>query len=146
MQTAESRRPSRKMKPVRILVVQDISDLGGIWCAFLRRRGLSAQLATSLKEAMDVLSMESFDALIFDPATSDGALPLADFATYRNPNIKILAVTASMFFSDRTVFSLIPNARGVLRQPVRPEDLAAYMEHFQTKFVCEQNEETAQTA
>ena len=52
------------------------------------------------------------------------------FATYRNPEIPIIAVTARGFFSDSAIFELIPNARGLLRAPLRPEDMAALVEHY----------------
>ena len=55
----------------------------------------------------------------------DGAIAVADFATYRNPEMPIIAVTADSFFSDGTIFELLPNARGVLRAPLRLEDMAA---------------------
>lgn len=115
---------------MRILVVQENSDLSTIWGRFLARCGFSVTLALSHEEAFDRLEEQLFDVLIFDPALAGGGLAVADMATFRNPDIKILAVTRSSFFSDSTVFDLIPNARAVLRQPVRPEDLAAYMEYF----------------
>jgi hypothetical protein len=58
------------------------------------------------------------------------ALAVADFATYRNPEMPIIAVTARGFFSDGAVFELIPNARGLLRAPLRLEDMAALVEHY----------------
>lgn len=118
---------------MQILVLQENADLGSIWSAFLERRGLTPRLATNAEKAMGFLSRRPYDVLVFDPAVQTGALALADFATFRNPDVKILAVTASSFFSDGTLFDLIPNARGVLRQPVRPEDLAAYLEHFKER-------------
>ncbi|MEM8871016.1 MAG: hypothetical protein AAGE38_11485 [Pseudomonadota bacterium] len=117
--------------PVRILVVQDNTDLGALWCAFLRRRGLSSTLAGNEEEALAALASDAYDALIIEPVLSGGGgLPVTDFATYRNPDIVIIAVTKSDFFSGGSIFSLIPNARGLLRTPVRPEDIAAYVEHF----------------
>ncbi len=117
---------------VRILLVQDNPDLGTIWCRFLRRHGLEVILATTQAEAAAALARQPFDVLILEPALGAAAagLPVADLATYHNPGIAILAVTKSSFFADGAVFSLIPNARGVLRTPLRPDDLLAYLEHF----------------
>ena len=116
---------------MRLLVVQDNADLGRLWGNFLRRRGLDVTLVTTDEEAIKALAMDPFDAMVIEPAlSSGGGLPVTDFATFRNPDIVIIAVTKSDFFSGGSLFDLIPNARGVLRTPVRPEDLAAYLEHF----------------
>ena len=117
---------------MNILVVQDSKDLGEIWCRFLMRQGMHADLATTEDEAIELLSATDYDAMIVEPALSDGGgIPVTDFATYRNPDISILAVTKSSFFSDGSIFAMIPNARGFLRTPVRPDDIGAYLEHFQ---------------
>ena len=58
------------------------------------------------------------------------AIAVADFATYRNPDLPIIAVTARGFFSDGAIFELVPNARGLLRAPLRLEDMAALIEHY----------------
>lgn len=116
---------------MRLLVVQDNADLGRIWCNFLARRGLEVSLATSGEDANRILAQDIYDAMIIEPVLSGGGgLPVADFATFRNPDVIIIAVTKSDFFSSGSIFELIPNMRGLLHTPVRPEDLAAYVEHF----------------
>lgn len=101
-----------------------------MWCRFLRRAGLDVDLAVTQTDAFQALERHAYDALIIEPALSDGGgLPVSDLATYRNPGIAILAVTKSSFFSDGSIFGLIPNARGFLRTPVRPGDLMAYLEY-----------------
>lgn len=78
-----------------------------------------------------MLAQDIYDAMIIEPVLSGGGgLPVADFATFRNPDVIIIAVTKSDFFSSGSIFELIPNMRGLLHTPVRPEDLAAYVEHF----------------
>jgi DNA-binding NtrC family response regulator len=72
-----------------------------------------------------------FDALVLDMELPErAAIAVADFATYRNPEMPIIAVTARGFFSDSAIFELVPNARGVLQAPLRPEDMAALIEHY----------------
>lgn len=123
---------------MRVLVVQDNRDLGAIWCRFLGRQGVEAELATNEIEAIEALAKHSFDALILEPVLGGGGgLSIADLAAYRQPDLPIIAVTKSEFFSDGTIFSIIPNARGFLRTPVRPEDLAAYIEHCTARKVPE---------
>ena len=110
--------------------MQDNADLGRIWCRFLERRGFLVSLATASDEALRALDETDFDALILEPMVDSGGLSVADFASFRNPDIQILAVTRSTFFSAGAILQMMPNARGVLRTPVRPEDLVAYLEHF----------------
>ena len=115
---------------MNILVVQDNKDLGLIWCRFLCRHGLFAHLVTNQEDAFAAINDNHYDALVVEPAMEDGGgIPVADFATYRNPDIAILAVTKSTFFSDGSIFAMIPNVRGFMRTPVRPSDLVAYLEH-----------------
>lgn len=119
------------MLTVRLLVVQDNADLGRMWCRFLARQGVWADLAVSQEIALDYLSRHHYDVLLIEPdLEGGGGLPVADFATFRNPDISILAVTRSTFFSESMIFDIMPNARALLRTPVPPEDLAAYIEHF----------------
>jgi CheY-like chemotaxis protein len=92
---------------------------------------MSCTLATAGPEAYAALRADAYDALVLDMELPEGqALAVADFATYRNPDIPIIAVTARGFFSDSAIFELVPNARGLLRAPPRPEDMAALVEHY----------------
>ena len=117
--------------PVQVLIVEANADLAGIWAAFLVRQGMRCTLAQTPAEAYAALRAGPFDALILDMDVSeDESVPVADFATYRNPEIPIIVVTAKTFFSDGLVFQLIPNARGMLHSPLRLEDMAALVEHY----------------
>ena len=119
---------------MRLLVVQDNADLGRIWCRFLARQGVWADLAVSEEIALDFLTKYRYDVLVIEPdLEGGGGLPVTDFATFRNPKISILAVTRSTFFSESMIFDVIPNACGLLRTPVSPGDLAAYVEYFDAK-------------
>jgi len=116
---------------VQVLIVEHNRDLARIWAGFLSRQGMTCRIAASEPEALAALRAQGFDALVLDVELPEGAaLAVADFATYRNPEIPIIAVTARGFFSDSAVFELIPNARGLLRAPLRPEDMAALVEHY----------------
>jgi CheY-like chemotaxis protein len=119
---------------VQVLIVEPNRDLARIWAGFLARQGLVCTIACSAGEAIDVLRAREFDAMVLDMELDGGeAISVADFATYRNPEIPIIAVTARGFFSDSAIFQLVPNARGLLRSPLRPEDMAALVEHYAAK-------------
>jgi DNA-binding NtrC family response regulator len=116
---------------VKVLIVEHNRDLARIWAGFLGRQGMSCVLAATADEAYGALRVEGFDALVLDMELEGGdAIAVADFASYRNPEIPIIAVTARGFFSDSAIFELVPNARGLLRAPLRLEDMAALVEHY----------------
>jgi DNA-binding response OmpR family regulator len=122
---------ARGVASLRVLIVEHNLDLARMWAGFLSRQGMHCRLAGDPADAYALLRAHDFDAVVLDvelPGRS--ALAVADFATYRNPDVPIIAVTARNFFSDGAIFELIPNARGLLRSPLRPEDMAALVEHY----------------
>lgn len=125
---------------MKVLIVEKNRDLARIWGGFLARQGIGATLAASPAEAYAELRAETFDALVLDMELPEAdALAVADFATYRDPEIPIIAVTSRSFFSDGLVFQLVPNARGLLRTPLRPEDMAALVEHYGARSAAAKN-------
>jgi len=114
----------------RVLIVESQARLGLIWKQFLEREKCDVQLAPTQKQAIDVLRFEQFDVLVIDLMMSNASsLTITDFATYKNPDISIIVVSASSFFSDGSIFDLLPNARGYMNQPIEPADLAAVIDH-----------------
>ena len=123
--------PERTEGGVQILIIEPDRDLAAVWGRFLTRQGLQCTLAVNPREAYAALRLRPFDAVVLDMELPGGeAIAVADFASYRNPEMPIIAVTAQGFFSDGAIFELIPNARGVLQAPLRPEDMAALIEHY----------------
>jgi DNA-binding NtrC family response regulator len=123
---------------VRTLIVEHQRDLAEIWARFLARNGLTCTIAGSEAEAYDKLREGTFDAIVLDMELPDGkAIAVADFATYRNPDIPIIAVTARGFFSDNAILQLVPNARGLLRESMRLDDMAALVQHYGGRYAAE---------
>ncbi len=114
---------------MKILIVQHNGDLAAIWAGFLARQGMDCVLAGTASASRTELRRQPFDAVVLDMEMPE-AISVADFAIYRNPEMPIIAVTAETFFSDGAIFELIPNARGLLRTPLRLEDMAALVEHY----------------
>lgn len=115
---------------MRVLLVQDNADLGAIWKRFLKRHGIEARLATCQAKAMEALEERAYDAVVLELVLPDGGgIAVADFAAYKYPDIAVIAVTKSGFFSDGSIFEVVPNARCLMRTPIRPDDLVAYLEH-----------------
>ncbi len=123
---------------MKVLIVEHNEDLGRIWARFLERQGLEVELATSQKDAIQRMRFNEYDALVLEIVLPDGgAIAISDYATYRYPKIPIITVTSGSFFSDGSIFELMPNARGIMRTPFRVDDLAALIEH------CVPNDEGA---
>jgi len=116
---------------MRILLVQPNKDLSELWARFLQRHGVDVEQAATQLAAINKLRFEDFDALVLDLVLPDGgAIAISDYATYRCPDVPIIAVTSTSFFSDGSIFDLIPNARSLMRTPLRPDDLVAVLEHY----------------
>lgn len=129
---------------MRVLIVEGNRDLANIWARFLARQGVTCTLAGNAAEAYTALRGGGFEALVLDMELAGGeAIAVADFATYRNPDLPIIAVTARGFFSDGAIFQLVPNARGLLRSPLRLDDMAALIEHYGGRASAAQREAAA---
>ncbi|MEM6620361.1 MAG: response regulator [Pseudomonadota bacterium] len=116
---------------MRVLVAESDAALAEIWCNHIRREGSDAVAVPDEKAAIDALRFHAFDVLVIDLMLPNASvLAISDYATYRNPNVAIIVVTANSFFSDGSIFDLIPNARSYLNTPVNAEDLAALAGHY----------------
>lgn len=119
---------------MRVLIAQHNTELGKLWARFLEREGVSVVLADSQSEALKQLRAQSFDALVLEMVLPDGgAIAIADFAAYRLPDVPVITVNSTSFFSDGSIFELLPNVQSVLQAPVEAEDLAAMVSHLRNK-------------
>ncbi len=119
---------------MRVLIAQHNMELGQLWAGFLEREGVDTTLATSQKEALRLLRLHSYDALVLEMVMPDGgAIAIADFAAYRMPDVPVITVNSSSFFSDGSIFQLMPNVQSVMQAPVEGEHLAAVISHIQKK-------------
>lgn len=123
---------------MRVLLVQHNEGMSDLWAAHLKRQGVEVVQATNQAQAVEFLRLNECDALVLDVVLPDGsAIAISDYATYRQPDIPIIAVTSGSFFSDGSIFELIPNARSLMRTPLRPDDLAAVLDHYTPTLVTD---------
>ncbi len=119
---------------MRVLIAQQNAELGKVWAGFLKREGIETTLVTSQEEALSKLRRHTYDALILEMVLPDGgAIAIADFAAYRMPDVPVITVNSTSFFSDGSIFQLMPNVQSVLQSPVEGEDLAAMVSHLNNK-------------
>ena len=116
---------------MQILIVEPDTGLAGIWSRHLERLGCAVDVAASQEAAVAMLQKKPVDVIVLDLTLTDGsAFAVADFASYRQPEARVVFVTRSTFFSDGSIFNLIPNACGFFRIDTPPEDLAAIVRHY----------------
>ena len=118
-------------KVTNTLIVESDPNLGELWARHLRRQGGTVCLAQTQSEAILALQVESFDIIVLDLILADGsALAVADFASFRSPDTRVIFVTDTTFFSDGSIFAHSANACAYVQTNTLPEDLAAIVEHY----------------
>jgi DNA-binding NtrC family response regulator len=116
---------------MRVLIVESENCLADLWQRHLERMGMDVQRCNGQTDAIWHLGEHATDIIILDLVLSDGsALAVADYASYRLPDARVIFVTSTSFFSDGSIFSFAPNACAFVRTGTKPEDLAAMVEHY----------------
>ncbi|MEP2640380.1 response regulator [Roseobacter sp.] len=116
---------------MKVLIVESQDDLARIWQRHLERMGIIVSRACDQADAIHQLSSRCSDVIILDLVLNEGsALAVADYASYRQPDAKVIFVTNTSFFSDGSIFSHVTNACAFVQSATPPEDLAAMVEHY----------------
>ena len=116
---------------MRILIVQENIELGGVWARHLERMGIDVCQVSKGDAAFDAILDQQFDAIVLDLVLREcSALAISDFAQFNQPTANIVFVTDTSFFSDGSIFSHASNARAMLETATPPEDLAAIVHHY----------------
>jgi len=118
---------------MQVLIVESTASLAEVWRRHLERQGMTVTTAVTGDEACARVAATHFDVIVLDLVLSDGsAFAVADLARFRHPDTSVIFVTDTAFFSDGSIFSLMPNARAFVQSATPPEDLAAMVEHYGT--------------
>jgi len=116
---------------MNVLIVESRPELGALWQRHLQRMGMTVHTVESQSDAVSYLEMSAPDIILLDLVLHEGsALAVADFASYRHPNARVIFVTDTSFFSDGSIFAHSSNACAFVPAGTRPEDLAAMVEHY----------------
>lgn len=115
---------------MEILIVEDDPNLARVWGRHLARAGARVTLAQDQQGAVARIDQGPLAALVIDIGLAAGsAVAVADYARFRQPEARVVLVSARQFFSDGSIFSLVPNACAYLARGTDPEDLAAVVNH-----------------
>ncbi len=113
-----------------VLIVASNADLSRIWARHLERSGHKVDIVLSQDEAVEQLADHPADVIVLDLTLEDGsALAVADYASYRRPEARVVFVTNTTFFSDGSIFNHVPNAAAMIKSETKPADLAAIVEY-----------------
>jgi len=116
---------------MKVLIVESTVALADLWQRHLERQDIAVSRAVSGDAAVGLISATRFDVIILDLVLAEGsAIAVADYAQYRHPGTSVIFVTDTGFFSDGSIFALIPNARAFVQCATPPEDLTAMVEHY----------------
>ena len=116
---------------MHILVVEEKFELGRLWARHLERGGHSVDVVGTQGEAVEILRHRDVQVIVLDVVLPGGsALAIADFASYRQPDAKVVFVTNTTFFSDGSIFRHAPNACAFLQSDTDPADLAMMVSHY----------------
>lgn len=116
---------------MNVLIVQNNAKLGQMWQRHLRRHEHVADIALDQDTAIEKLSERNYPIIILDVVLGDGsAIAVADYASYRHPDARVIFVTNTSFFSDGSIFQLCSNACAFVPSATQPEDLTAMVEHY----------------
>lgn len=114
-----------------LLIVESNPHLAGVWQRHVERYGRSVILARDQKTAVDALRAGGISIVISNVELEKGsAFAVADYASYRCPDVRILFVTSASFFSDGSIFNHVANACACVPASSRPDDIAAMVEHY----------------
>lgn len=116
---------------MKVLIVESEPELGSLWQNHMRRQGMDVRLVVDQAEAALALHAQAFDIIVLDLVLARGsAFAIADLASYRHPETRIIFVTNTSFFSDGSIFNLSANACAFLQSDMPPEDLTAMVQHY----------------
>lgn len=115
---------------MNVLIVECDPDLSELWSRHLQRLGATVTIAASQAAAIEALQNTQINVIVLDLVLMEGsAFAIADFASYRRPDARVVFVTKNSFFSDGSIFNLIPNTAAYVTAHTPPDDLAAIVEH-----------------
>lgn len=116
---------------MKVLIVQSDRHLAAAWCHQLEGTGAAVRVVEDQDGATRVMHDEQVDVIVLDLMLASGsALAVADFASYRQPDCRVLFVTDTPVFSDGSIFRHCANACAYLPTTTPPSDLAAMVEHY----------------
>lgn len=119
---------------MRVLIVESNPGLGSLWQSHIERLGGTVDLVNTQAEAIEVLRRDAVSVIVLNLILEQGsAFAVADYASYKSPDARVIFVSNTSFFSDGSIFKLMPNTCAYVPLDTPPEDLAAIAQHYGTR-------------
>lgn len=116
---------------MRVLIVESRKPLAQLWADHLRGLGWEVRVAHDQAAAIRVLNIEAVQIMLLDLVLDQGAaLAVADYAGFRQPDLRVVFLTDTSVFSDGSIFRHCANACAYLQSEIPVSDLAALVEHY----------------
>ncbi len=116
---------------MHVLIVEGDPALGALWKRHLERMGKAVTCVATQDQAVAQLSNRAYGILVLDLLLPEGsALAVADYAAFRRPEMRVIFVTSTTFFSDGSIFQHAGNACAMVQSDTKPEDLDAVVSHY----------------
>jgi DNA-binding response OmpR family regulator len=116
---------------MKVLIVESQAELGVLWQRHLERQGAEVTLAHSQSEAVQAIQDGAFEVMVLDLVLEHGsAFAVSDFASFWQPEVRVIFVTNTTFFSDGSIFAHSRNACAYMPSSTPASDLAAMVEHY----------------
>ncbi len=116
---------------MEVLIVESNGSLAALWAGHLRRNDFNVTHTPTEALAIAQIETRTFNVIILNLMLDEGsAISVADYACFRHPGTNVIFVTDTAFFSDGSIFGLMPNACAYIDSGTPPEDLAAIVEHY----------------
>ena len=116
---------------MRVLIVESNAELAAIWQSHISRQGHETVSVQTQDAAIEALMSGPFGIVVLDLVLDEGsAFAVADYASYRRPEAKVIFVTNTSFFSDGSIFKHMQNAAAFLPTGIRGEDLAELVDYY----------------
>jgi DNA-binding NtrC family response regulator len=118
---------------INVLIVEADPGLGGRWAVAIQGPEVAVSHVRTQGDAIARLQHGQIDVIVLNLVLpGESALAVADFAHYRQPNARVIFMTASDVFADGSIFQMSGNASAFLQADMAADDLAAIVQYHAT--------------
>ncbi|WP_102222831.1 response regulator [Acidimangrovimonas sediminis] len=116
-----------------VLIVECDAERSRLWQQAISSLGLNVTVVGTQEDAIRMLQTHDYKLMVMNlDLQGASALAIADYASYRHPELRIIFLSASGVFSDGSIFQHAANACAYLPASTPPSDLAAMVEHYRS--------------
>ncbi len=119
---------------MRVLIVHHNADVASFWAMYFSRQNADVLVANNIDSAIKSLRFDAINVIILDMALPIGqSFAISDYAGVFHPQVPIIAISTSTFFSGTDLYEMMPNARALMAMPIQLSDLKAIVDFYATQ-------------